>query len=190
MATNTKGDKMHKIEDSIECDVPCSVAYGQWTQFEDFPEFMANVEQVEQLDDTHLHWVASIAGKRKEWDAEIVEQEPDRIISWKSTSGTTNNGAVTFEDLGNDCCKVKLMMTYAPETFTEKAGAALGIVKGQVAADLRRFKEFVEGRRMPTGTWRGEVHDGQKGRTHGRGRDGRTPADALATEPASEFKDL
>jgi len=187
---STKGDKMHKVEAAIQCDVPCAAAYNQWTQFEDFPEFMENVEQVQQLDDTRLHWVADVAGKRLEWDAEIIEQEPDRLISWKSLEGPINNGAVQFEDLGEMGCRVKLMLTYAPETFTEKAGAAFGFVQGQVEADLKRFKEFIEGRGRPTGAWRGEVHRGRKGRTHGRGRFGQTPADALQTEPSSRFKDL
>ncbi|HEX2066504.1 MAG TPA: SRPBCC family protein [Candidatus Thermoplasmatota archaeon] len=178
MAENTRGDKMHKVEADVEVDVPISVAYDQWTQFEEFPRFMEGVEQVRQLDDTHLHWVAEVAGKRKEWDAEIVEQEPDRIISWKSTSGALNNGAVVFEVLEPGRCRIRLTMTYAPETFTEKVGSALGIVKARVAGDLKRFKEFIEGRQAPTGAWRGEVHDGRKGAPP-LGESGRTPADAL-----------
>jgi uncharacterized membrane protein len=179
MSETTKGDRMHKVEADIEVDVPVSVAYGQWTQFEQFPRFMEGIEQVEQLDDTHLHWVATIAGQRKEWDAEIVEQEPDRIVSWKSTSGALNNGAVVFEPLEPEQCRIKLAITYAPETFVESAGSALGVVKARIQGDLRRFKEFIETREVPTGSWRGEVHDGRKGRTHGRGRHGETPADAL-----------
>jgi uncharacterized membrane protein len=179
MAKTTDGDPMHKVEAEVEVDVPVEVAYGQWTQFEEFPRFMQGVEQVEQVDDTHLHWVATIAGQRKEWDAQIIEQEPDRLVSWKSTSGALNNGAVVFEPLEPDQTRVRLIMTYAPETFVEAAGSALGVVKARVKGDLERFKQFIEQRKTSTGAWRGEVHDGQKSRTHGRGRSGKTPADAL-----------
>ena len=69
------------VQDSIEVDVPIRTAYNQWTQFEEFPKFMKDVEEVRQVDDTHLHWRASIAGKPVEWDSEITTQIPDRRIS-------------------------------------------------------------------------------------------------------------
>ena len=68
---------MPTVEQSIEVEVPVTTAYSQWTQFEEFPTFMNGVEEVRQLDDTHLHWVAEIGGHREEWDAEITEQHPD-----------------------------------------------------------------------------------------------------------------
>src|SRR5438034_587314 len=85
---------MPTLKKSIEVDVPVRVAYDQWTQFEEFPRFMDGLEAVQQLDDKRLHWRAKIAGKVEEWDAEIVEQVPDRVISWRSTSGARNQGTV------------------------------------------------------------------------------------------------
>src|SRR5215213_7129884 len=64
-----------QVEKSIQVDVPLSTAYGQWTQFEDFPHFMRGVKEVRQLDDRRLHWVAEIAGVRREWEASIVERQ-------------------------------------------------------------------------------------------------------------------
>src|SRR5687767_10668345 len=75
---------MATVEKSIQIDLPVRTVYNQWTQFEEFPEFMEGVEKVEQIDDTHLHWQAEIAGVTREWDAEIVDQEPDQRISWRS----------------------------------------------------------------------------------------------------------
>ena len=89
-----------KVEKSIQVDVPVRTAYDQWTQFEDFPRFMGGVQQVRQVGDTLTHWVAEIAGVRREWDAEILEQVPDQKVSWAATEGATNAGQVTFEDLG------------------------------------------------------------------------------------------
>src|SRR4029079_18776764 len=95
-APATRGEAMSKIEASIDVDVPVRVAYDQWTQFEEFPRFMDAVESVTQLDDTHLHWVAKIAGVRKEWDAKITQQEPGPQSAWTSTNGADNAGAVDF----------------------------------------------------------------------------------------------
>jgi uncharacterized membrane protein len=151
---------MSSIEESIDLDVPVRTAYNQWTQFEDFPMFMEGVQRVQQIDDTHLHWVAEIAGVSRDWDAEITMQEPDRMISWRSTTGPQNAGTVVFEDLGSERTRVTLRMDYDPETFAEKAGDVLGIIRARVAGDLRRFKQFIEERRVETGAWRGQVRGG------------------------------
>src|SRR5918998_808644 len=101
---------MATIEQSIEVEVPVSTAYNQWTQFEEFPQFMDGVESVRQLDDTHLHWVASVGGKTHEWDAEISEQKPDERVAWKATDGKTNAGVVTFHRLDDNRTKVMVQM--------------------------------------------------------------------------------
>jgi carbon monoxide dehydrogenase subunit G len=148
---------MAKIEHSIDIAVPVREAYDQWTQFEEFPRFMEGVEKVSQIDDTHLHWVAEIAGKTQEWDAEITEQTPDQRIAWTSTTGDRNAGAVDFHRLGEERTRVTLTMDVEPSGVIEKVGTALGIASGSVKGDLERFKEFIESRGSATGAWRGEV---------------------------------
>ena len=133
-----------KVEKSIQVDVPVNQAYNQWTQFEDFPHFMGGVREVRQLDDRHLHWVAEIAGVRREWDASILEQEPDRKVAWAATSGATNAGAVRFEAAGPSSTIVYLTLEYEPEGLVEQVGDKLGVVDRQVTADLERFKALVE----------------------------------------------
>ena len=142
---------------SIDVDLPVSTVYNQWTQFEDFPQFMEGVESVTQLDDKRLHWVAEIAGAREEWDAEIVDQEPDQRIAWRSISGTPNEGVVTFEPLGTDATRVTLDIDVEPRGIKEQIGEKLGFVSKQAEGDLKRFKEFVESRGMETGGWRGRI---------------------------------
>ena len=158
---------MSRIVESIDVEVPVRVAYDQWTQFEEFPRFMDGVKQVQQLNDTTLEWTAEINGVERSWQAEIVEQEPDQAIAWRSTSGAKNDGRVTFESLGANRTRVTLELEVEPEGAIEKAGDALGFVERQVEGDLRRFKEFIESRGTPTGGWRGEVEGGQKVGTHG-----------------------
>ena len=148
---------MAKVEHSIDVDGPVQVAYDQWTQFEAFPRFMDKVESVKQIDDTHLHWVATVAGKRKEWDAEITEQTPDQRIAWTSTTGARNAGVVTFHHIDDNTTRVMLQLDVEPEGVIETAGTAIGIFENQVVGDLERFKDFIEARGTETGAWRGEV---------------------------------
>jgi len=143
--------------DAIEVEVPVSTAYNQWTQFEEFPRFMASVREVRQVDGTHLHWRAVVAGKEKEWDAEITEQVPDQRIAWRSTGGVRNSGVVTFERIGDNRTRVLLQMDYDPETAGERIGAAIGGVKLTTRGNLQRFKELIERRGVETGAWRGTV---------------------------------
>ncbi|ABE48278.1 SRPBCC family protein [Methylobacillus flagellatus] len=152
------------IEKSIEVNVPAQVAYDQWTQFEDFPLFMDGIVEVTQLDDTHLHWKADVAGQRKEWDAEITEQIPGKRIAWRSISGARNAGVVTFHHLDASTSRIMLQMDYDPEGLLENAGDALGVLTHRVNGDLERFKEFIESRGAATGAWRGQVDaDSQQG---------------------------
>jgi uncharacterized membrane protein len=151
---------MERIEKTFEIDVPVRTVYNQWTQFEDFPRFMDGVKEVRQLDDTHLHWRASIAGKEKEWDAEITEQVPDQRIAWRSTSGALNAGTVRFEPLNKGRTRVMLSMEYEPEGVVEKAGDAVGVFSHKVESAVEKFKHLVEKRGVESGAWRGEVHGG------------------------------
>ena len=148
---------MSTTQQSIDVDLPVSTVYNQWTQFEDFPQFMEGVESVTQLDDKRLHWVAEIAGTREEWDAEIVDQQPDQRIAWRAITGTTNDGIVTFQPLGPASTRVTLDLDVEPEGLKEKIGEKLGFVSKQVEGDLKRFKSFIESRGTETGAWRGEV---------------------------------
>jgi uncharacterized membrane protein len=143
--------------ESIDVNVPVSTAYNQWTQFEDFPKFMDSVHEIRQIDDTHLHWRADVAGKTEEWDAEITEQIPDERIAWRSTSGVKNAGVVTFHKISDNTTRVMLQMDYDPQTVTEKVGDALGLVKMQLKGNLKRFKELLEKQGQETGAWRGTV---------------------------------
>jgi uncharacterized membrane protein len=148
---------MSTIEESIEIDVPVRSAYNQWTQFEEFPSFMEGVESVTQIDDTHLHWVAEIGGVQREWDAVVTEQHPDERVAWKSTSGTSNAGVVTFHKLADSKTKVMLQLDVEPQGVVEKAGDALGVIRRRVSGDLERFKELIESRGEASGAWRGDV---------------------------------
>ncbi len=118
---------------------------------------MGGVESVRQQDDAHLHWVAEIAGVRREWDAEIAEQRPDERVAWRSTTGAHNAGAVTFHRIGEGRTRVMFQLEFDPEGIAEHAGDKLGLVSRRALGDLGRFKKFLKERPAETGAWRGEV---------------------------------
>jgi hypothetical protein len=149
------------IDERIEVEVPVSVAYNQWTQFEEFPRFMEGIDEVRQLDDSLLHWAATVAGKHAEWDAKILEQQPDRLISWESTDGRYTRGRVSFEDAGPGRSRIRLHMSYMPTGPAEKAGSALGLDEQRIRGDLGRFRDLIEARQTETGAWRGEIRQGR-----------------------------
>ena len=149
------------VRETVDVRIPVRTAYDQWTQFEEFPHFMEGVEQVTQQGDTRLHWVAEIGGQKREWEAKIIEQEPDRVVAWTATTGTENAGRVEFTPLGDDSTRINLQLDYEPEGLVEKAGAATGTVQRRARKDLERFKEYIESRGVQSGAWRGEVRAGQ-----------------------------
>jgi uncharacterized membrane protein len=153
---------MANVTDSIDVQVPLSTAYNQWTQFEQFPQFMEGVKSVTQLDDTRLRWVAEVAGQEKDWIAEITEQAPDMRVAWRSLSGAENAGVVTFHHIDDDTTRVTLQMDVDPEGIVESAGSALGFLERRVKGDLERFKEFIEARGSESGAWRGTVEQGSR----------------------------
>lgn len=162
---------MARAASEIVVEAPLQQVYNQWTQFEEFPQFMSNVEHVKQLDDRRLHWKAKIGGQEVEWDAEIAEQVPDDKIVWKSVGGAMNYGLVRFDPVGANQTQVHLELSYEPEGVLQKAGDALGMVDRNLEEDLKNFKQFIEERGAATGGWRGEIQNPKApgGHTDGQG---------------------
>ena len=148
---------MSTIEKSIDVNVPVRTAYNQWTQFEEFPRFMEGIEDVRQLDETHLHFVANVGGKVKEWDAVITEQTPDQRVAWRETGGAPNAGVVTFHRIAPEKTRIMLQLEYDPEGFVETVGDWLGVMSRRTEGDLERFKKFIEERGVETGAYRGTI---------------------------------
>jgi len=149
------------VSSDIDVDVPVRVAYDQWTQFESFPNFMGGVDEIRQIDEATTHWVVSIGGVKREFDAKITDQVPDSHVAWQSIDEPRHRGRIAFRSDGPQRTHLDLEMEWEPEGFVEKAGAALNIDHLQVRRDLERFKRFIEARGDETGAWRGEIHGGQ-----------------------------
>ncbi|MQA78794.1 MAG: cyclase [Streptosporangiales bacterium] len=136
---------MPTVEESIDVEVPVGAAYDRWTQFESFPRFMVGVDSIVRTDDTHLHWVITLAGVTREFNAEITEQRPDERIAWMSRGGTSSHaGVVTFHRLGEGSSRVTVELSWSPEDLVEHAGSVVGADDLLVRVDLNRFKSLVE----------------------------------------------
>jgi uncharacterized membrane protein len=124
---------------------------------------MEGIQSVQQLDDTHVHWVAEIRGESREWTTEITEQQPDKKVAWRTIEGEVkNDGVVTFEPVAGGQTRVNVQMDVEGESTAENvAGDLLGVVKRQVRGDLERFKQLIENRDEETGAWRGAVREGE-----------------------------
>jgi len=174
-----------RIIEEIEVAVPTRVAYDQWTQFESFPRFMAGIDRVVQVDARTLEWTATIAGVVKHWRAEIVEQQPDEVVAWRSIEGAHNDGAVHFEALGPERTRVSLTLDVEPEGLVEKAADALGVVERRVRGDLQRFRELIERRGEATGARRGRIDDGDVADDVAGMADDDRPRDLSSVGPSS-----
>ena len=149
---------MAQVVQTIDIDVPVTVAYNEWTQFEEFPKFLSFVDSITQQDDTHNHWVVNIAGGTREFDTVITEQIPDDRVAWTSTGGEVDHaGVVTFHKLSDTASRLAVQIDWQPEGFLERAGAALDIPDRAVKAELENFKKYIEGQGTEDGAWRGTV---------------------------------
>ncbi len=156
---------MTKVEKRVVVDVPVSVVYNQWTQFEEFPLFMGAVEQVTQLSDDRIEWVAEIGGVRRQWIAKVLEQVPDKKVSWAAVEGFTNAGEVTFIEPDPGRTEVRLVLNYEPEGAAEKVADMLRIIDHQAEEDLKSFARFIQSEGRASGAWRGSINEGATHRT-------------------------
>ena len=128
---------MSAVEQQIDVAVPVDAAYDQWTRFEELPRFIEGVE-VRELDETHLLWRASNNGARAEWTCEVIELRPQERIAWRSTSGVTHGGVVSFLRLDDDMTRVMVM--------AEIDGGEATTVAERIDAALCDFKSLMERR--------------------------------------------
>jgi uncharacterized membrane protein len=129
---------MSAVEQQIDVAVPVDAVYDQWTRFEELPCFIEGIDEVVELDETHLLWRASHNGTRAEWVCEVVELRPQERIAWRSTSGLTHGGVLSFARLDDATTRVMVM--------AEIGGGDPTTVDDRVKAALAGFKALMERR--------------------------------------------
>ncbi|MDQ1033720.1 putative membrane protein [Streptomyces sp. V3I8] len=152
---------MFTVEETIEVAVPVSTAYNQWTQFKSFPRFMTVVKRVDQVRPALLTWKLAVGPLRHEFQAEIVEQEPDSHLTWRSLERhTVHQGEVTFRPTSTGGTTVAVRIE-----IDSRAAGILGrlpnLVGRIVQRELTHFKAYVEGLGAESGAWRGTIRDGR-----------------------------
>jgi len=155
-----KGRRM-PVQQAVDVAVPLETAYNQFTQFEDWPEFMHRVTRVTQEDECTIGFATKIWGKTKEFEAKIDTQRPDQRIKWRVSQGITHSGVVTFHELAPNLTRIEVNLDVDPGSLIEKAARGMRHVKRAVRADLARYKAFIEMQELETGAWRGVIEDGE-----------------------------
>lgn len=118
---------MSQIIETIDVDVPVSVAYNQWTQFEEFPKFLDEVESITQATPTLTEWKIKVGPVERTFEANITEQHPDERVAWNSTGGEMDHaGVVTFHKLSDTTTRVTVQLDWEPTGLLEKVGGAVG----------------------------------------------------------------
>jgi uncharacterized membrane protein len=155
-----KGRRM-PVQQAVDVAVPLEVAYNQWTQYEDWPQFMHRVTRVTQDEETEVSFATKIWGKTKEFKAEIVTQRPDDRVKWRVTEGITHTGVVSFHELAPRLTRIEIDLDVDPGSLIEKAARGMRHIKRAVRADLHRFKSYIEMQEIESGAWRGTIEDGE-----------------------------
>jgi uncharacterized membrane protein len=143
-------DDMH-VKRAITVNRPPEEVYQFWHDFQNLPRFMDHLESVQVVGDRRSHWKAKApAGTTVEWDAEMVEDQPNELIAWRSLPGAQvdNSGTVRFQPApGDQGTEVRVELEYTPP------GGAIGAVVAklfgeepgqQMDSDLRAFKQVME----------------------------------------------
>ncbi|WP_055585089.1 SRPBCC family protein [Peterkaempfera griseoplana] len=161
------GSKSVTIVEDLAVGVPVRTAYDQWTQFQEFGNWSKGVRSVENADETTTHWKAKIFWSSRSWQGKVTEQIPDRRIAWttEGAKGTTK-GVVTFHPLGEELTQVLLVIEYFPKGLFEKTGNIWRAQGRRARLDLKLFRRFVTMKGEATGSWRGEIRDGEVVTSH------------------------
>src|SRR4051812_31625695 len=132
------------IQRWTDVSVPLATAYEEWTNFNEFPKFMHRVLNVRQEGDDKLRWQEKIWFSKRDWEGRITDRRKNDRIAWKTTSGMSHHGVVSFHRLDDKLTRVMVDMEFEPTGMIEKMASGLRFVKRAVQADLARFKAHCE----------------------------------------------
>jgi uncharacterized membrane protein len=148
----TTGNRL-VFEESTVVAAPIGEVYRRWTDFTHFPTFMSNVHEVRAIGGDRYHWVARILGMKQEWDAEVTEREPERRVSWRSTSGPYNAGTVSLSEIPGGRTEVRMRLEYTPPggQMGQRLDKLSQVTRREVKEDLENFRRSISGEATFTG---------------------------------------
>ncbi len=170
----------HIIEEHVDVGVAREDAFAQWTEYRELPKF-SKKESAEPKREDRVSFTSKIGPSTRHWDADVVDQQPPRLIAWRSVGGSQNMGVITFHSLDDRLTRVMVEMEYHPRGAIETVGNFFRMQRRRVRKDLRLYKHFMELRGEPTGPGAGRVRGkGLAGEIDERlsGKERRQPAKA------------
>jgi uncharacterized membrane protein len=166
-----KGQKITSIIETIDVGAPLRFVYDQWTQYEDFPNFMKKVEHVERPEEDKSNWKAQVFWSHRSWEATVLEQVPDDHIVWRSKGAKGYvDGAVSFSELAPNLTRICLAMEYHPQGLFEHTGNLWRAQGRRARLEFKHFRRHVMAHAIlkpdEVEGWRGEIRDGEVVKTH------------------------
>jgi hypothetical protein len=165
--------KLTNIVESTDVGVPVTLAYNQWTQYNDFPKFTKKVESVDKNRDEEqkTNWKAQVFWSHRTWEATVIEQVPDDRIVWRSKGQKGHvDGAVTFHELAPNLTRILLVLEYHPQGMFEHTGNLWRAQGRRARLELKHFRRHMmtQGVLHPDEIegWRGTIHDGEVVESH------------------------
>ena len=167
--------KLINIVESIDVGVPVTLAYNQWTQYNDFPKFTKKVENADKTgnedEEQKINWKAQVFWSHRTWEATVIEQVPDERIIWRSKGQKGHvDGAVTFHELGPNLTRILLVLEYHPQGMFERTGNLWRAQGRRARLELKHFGRHMmtQGVLHPDDAegWRGTIHDSEVVESH------------------------
>jgi uncharacterized membrane protein len=139
------------VEERVKVPAPVAEVYRRWTDFSRYPEFMEYIQEVRPVGGGRYHWSGRLLGTKQEWETEVVDQQENQRLAWRSLDGTRQYGAVTFEPLATNQTQVRLRMEYTPPEAMDRQqlGQLTQLTSRAVKRSLKRFAALVRGERAP-----------------------------------------
>src|SRR5437762_2353040 len=172
------GGKAHGTRRIGQPPPAVTLAYNQWTQYNDFPKFTKKVESADKNgnedEEQKINWKAQVFWSHRTWEATVIEQVPDERIIWRSKGQKGHvDGAVTFHELGPNLTRVLLVLEYHPQGMFERTGNLWRAQGRRARLEFKHFRRHVMTQVLlhpeETEGWRGTIRDGEVVKDHETG---------------------
>jgi uncharacterized membrane protein len=131
--------KVHSLVRSVALNAPVTDVYEHCCRFEQLPQFIESLINVQKIDDTHFWLTTSDGSGQRRTVLQIVLRVPERRIAWQASCSEVSQGVILFEPLSQNKTEITLKVRSAIQPA----------MLAQATRDyLINFKQFVEQQRL------------------------------------------